>query len=62
MSLENIQVFVYLWAVQVVYLAAPSSLVFWITRKFAHYELWELLVFLVPFSAWVAVFNLKPKT
>ena len=61
MLLEGIQVFVVLWWIHLAYLVIPSLLIYWFTRKFAHYEIWECLVFILPFAAWFSMLHLYPK-
>jgi len=61
MFLEGLEVFLFLWLHQLVFLAIPSFLVFWFTRRFAHYEIWECIVFLIPFATWFSMLHLYPK-
>jgi len=56
--METVQLYLYFWLVQLVYLVIPTALVFWFTKKIAHYEVWECLVFILPFSTW-AITNLN---
>ena len=58
--LEGLQVFVFVWFMQTFFLAIPSFLIIWFSRKFANFEIWESLVFILPVATWFTTIHLFP--
>jgi hypothetical protein len=53
--MEAFRLLITIWLVHVVIAAVPSAPIVYFGRRRVHWQLWELLIFVLPFLVWTAL-------